>query len=109
MKLFMCLVLMLTFGACASKETSQVPVVVKTEEVKKEEPVKTAEFGGNCGMGLCLKKIVKGDPKYSVEHKGKTYLFSSAKARDKFMKNADKNIELANKQWSVMGAEKGIN
>ena len=106
MKLFMCLVLMLTFGACASKEESQVPVVSETEEVKKEEPVQEIAFGGHCGMSLCNKKVVKGDPKYSVEYKGKTYLFSSAAARTKFMKNADKNIELANKRWSVLGAEK---
>lgn len=103
MKTFMCLVLLLTFAACASKEQKPVasPVVTETEKIDK----KNVAYGGNCGMGLCLKKRVKGDTKYGVDYKGKTYLFSSAEARDKFVSNMDRNIELANKHWSALGAE----
>lgn len=98
------MVLLLTFSACANREHSgSTPIVNTTKETKKD-----VAYGGHCGMGLCLKKKVKGIEKYSLDYKGKTYLFSSEEAKAKFIKDIDKNIQIANKQYSRMeiGADK---
>jgi YHS domain-containing protein len=105
MKLLLSLVLLLSFGACSSHEnkstTPEVPeTAVKTTEAKKE-----VAYGGHCGMGLCHKKTVKGNPEYNFEYKGKIYHFSSAKAREQFIKDIDANIAKADKHWENLNAD----
>ena len=105
MKMFLSLVLLLSFGACSSHEnkttTPEVPATtVKTTEAKKE-----VAYGGNCGMGLCYKKTVKGNPEYNFEYKGKIYHFSSAKARKEFIAKIDENIAKADKHWENLNAD----
>ncbi len=100
MKSFVMLVFLLTLGACASHQQNgqtveAAPVVVP---VKKE-----AAYNGNCPMGLCLKKMVKGDDKYELEYKGNRYIFSSSEARDKFVSNIEANIKKADAHWAVNG------
>ena len=43
---------------------------------------------------------VHGSDEYSLEHGGKTYYFSSQKAKDKFSKELKTNINKANSNWS---------
>lgn len=95
-------VALIVLGACASHQNDQPKAVVAQEEVAKKE----IAYDGHCAMGLCLKKKVKGDAKYTLEHKDKIYHFSSAEARDKFAANLEENIKMANSQWQMMSAEK---
>ena len=101
MKTLIAVLFLLALGACASRQPKPV-VAAPTPTVKKVE----AAYGGNCGMGLCHKKMVKGDEKYSTDYKGQHYIFSSQEAKDKFMKNIDANIALANKAWESALADK---
>lgn len=106
MKLILCLAVLISFVGCASHENkpaaSEVPATtVKTSEAKKE-----IAYGGNCGMGLCHKKMVKGNPEYNFEYKGKIYHFSSAKARTEFISKIDENIKKADTQWNAGNANK---
>ncbi len=104
MKLILTLAILFTmaqaFAVTAPEENSSE---------KKAAQVTTAEYGGHCPMGLCLKKRVKGDEKFPLDYKGKHYIFSSEQARENFKKDIDKNIELANSQWSGMGAAEKAN
>lgn len=94
MKLLMCLVLMLGFSGCAHKKQYD-----KSDSSKKTVVNEDVAFDGHCPMGLCLKKIVKGDKQHRVEYKGKVYYFSSAEAKDKFLSKVDDNIKKANAHW----------
>lgn len=97
MKLFIAFVLSFSFAAIAA--TPETKTQASAAETKTIKPA----FGGHCAMGLCAKKKVMGDEKYSVEYKGERYLFSSAEARDKFLSNIDKNIELARNEFKSLG------
>jgi YHS domain-containing protein len=101
MKLIVSTLLLLTLGACASyhqKPNEAAQAAPVAAEVKNP-----AAYNGHCPMGLCLKKMVKGDEKYDVEYKGKRYIFSSPEARDKFVSNIDANIKKANNHWARNG------
>jgi YHS domain-containing protein len=101
MKVLLCLIVLLAIGGCASHEKPVDVSTAGTSESKTE-----VAFDGHCGMSLCQKKIVKGDPKYAIQYKGKTYHFSSAEARDQFMSKIDTHIEMANNHWTAMGADR---
>lgn len=102
MKMILSLVMLLTFGACANREHQpKAPEVPKASVESTSEAKKEVAYGGNCGMGLCHKKMVKGDPQYNFEYKGKIYHFSSAKAREQFIAKIDENIKKADKQWET--------
>lgn len=94
MKLLLCLVLLFGFSACAHKKSCDKPACSKKAEVKED-----VAFDGNCPMGLCMKKVVKGEKQHRVEYKGKIYYFSTAEAKDQFLSNIDDNIKKANTQW----------
>jgi YHS domain-containing protein len=98
MKLLLCLALMFGFSACAHKKSCDKPACSKKTEVKED-----VAFGGHCPMGLCLKKVVKGEKQHRVEYKGKIYYFSTAEAKDKFLANIDNNIKKANAEWDNQG------
>ena len=102
MKIFLSLVILLSIGGCANREDKTVQPTTANATAEKSE----VAFGGHCAMGLCLKKKVKGDPKYSVDYKGKTYLFSSEEAKQNFLKDVDGNIAKANKQFTALGADR---
>lgn len=104
MKLIVCTLLLLTLGACASYQdkANETAQAAPAAEVKQAE----AAYNGHCPMGLCLKKMVKGDEKYDVEYKGKRYIFSSPEARDKFLSNIDKNIKAADQHWAKNAGER---
>ena len=106
MKFVVFSLLLLTFGACASKQAEVSPAAT-TAQVEQAAVKSEAAYGGNCGMGLCLKKKVKGDEKFSVDYKGKHYIFSSAEARDNFVSKIDANIKKADAEWARnSGADK---
>ena len=82
--------------ACAHKEESQAPVVQM--DVEKGNYA----YGGRCAASMTKNQFdVQGDPKYTLEHKGKTYCFSSADARDSFKRDTVKNIETADRHWKL--------
>jgi YHS domain-containing protein len=98
--------LLVLISACANYRTTSNTPSSNSEPVPVPVPMITenaapAAYEGNCAMGMCLKKKVKGDERYSVDYKGKHYVFSSPQARDKFLANIDRNINLANRQWEV--------
>ena len=95
MKTLLCLVMLFGFGACAHKKSCSD----KSSCTKKTEVKEDVAFAGHCPMGLCLKKVVKGEKEHRVEYKGKVYYFSSAEAKDKFLTKIDDNIKKANAQW----------
>lgn len=95
MKVLMCLVMLLGLGACAHKEGCSD----KSACSKKTEVKEIVAFEGNCPMGLCYKKFVKGDKSHRVEYKNKVYYFSSEEAKDKFLSNIEGNIKKANVYW----------
>jgi YHS domain-containing protein len=69
--------------------------------VKKEEPAVQYEYGGTCAAAMKANKPeIKGDPAYSLEHKGRHFCFSSPEARDSFKKNIDKNIAIADRNYA---------
>jgi YHS domain-containing protein len=103
MKVLVCLLMFISFGACSHKKhCGDKASCQKTEAVK----VQQAAFDGNCAMGLCHKKLVKGDSKYQLEYKGQLYYFSSAEAKDKFLTKIDENIKDANRSWETLGADR---
>jgi YHS domain-containing protein len=100
MKWALCILMILSLVSCANRRehnpATQSPVVTSAP----------AEYNGQCAMGMCLKKNVVGTEKYSVDYKGKHYIFSSEEARDKFLSNIDANIKRANKQWEMSSADR---
>ncbi len=104
MKLILSLALLFTVSLAFAATAPE-----KNSSENKAAEVKEAEYGGHCPMGLCLKKRVKGDEKFSLDYKGKHYIFSSEESRANFKKDMDKNIETANSQWSGMGASEKAN
>ncbi|MBA2405413.1 MAG: YHS domain-containing protein [Bdellovibrionales bacterium] len=102
MKILMGLLMLVSIGACSHKKNCGDKSSCHKSEVKQQE----AAYGGNCAMGLCHKKVVKGDSKHNVEYKGKVYHFSSAEAKDNFLAKIDENIKEADKQWAQLGADR---
>lgn len=96
----MLLALTLAFSVPAFGMTEPHRTMASTQEVKTIKPA----FGGHCAMGVCNKKLGKGSDKYMVDYKGERYLFSSESQRDEFIKNIDKNIEMARANYESMGA-----
>lgn len=103
MKLVLLCLLLLTIGACASKQAPEAAPAT-TAQVEQAAVKSEAAYGGHCGMGLCLKKNVKGDEKFSVDYKGKHYIFSTAEARDNFVSKIDANIKKADAEWATHAA-----
>jgi len=101
MKILVSLFLLISLGACAHKKHCEDKASCQKTEVKEK-----VAFDGNCPMGLCHKKLVKGDSKHKVEYKGQSYYFSTAEAKDTFMAKIDENIKTANKQWETLGADR---
>lgn len=102
MKILVSLFLLLSFGACAHKKhCADKTSCQKTEAVKEK-----VAFDGHCAMGLCNKKLVKGDSQYKLEYKGVVYYFSSAQARDTFVAKVDENIKAANGHWETSAADR---
>jgi len=95
MKVLLCLVMLFGLGACAHKKNCPD----KSACSKKSEVKENIAFDGHCPMGLCLKKVVKGEKQHRVEYKEKVYYFSSAEAKNKFLANIDDNIKKANTHW----------
>ena len=95
MKILVLTALVLTLGACASQREESKPAE------QAAAVVTPAAYEGHCPMGLCLKKSVKGDERYSVDYKGQHYIFSSPEARDNFISRIDNNIKKANKEWAA--------
>ncbi|MEG6510246.1 hypothetical protein V6C03_14845 [Methyloligella sp. 2.7D] len=60
------------------------------------------EYDNLCAMGLVLNQEVHTDCSVNETINGKTYCFGNEKARDIFMKNADKNLERAEAAYSKM-------
>ncbi len=86
--------------ACAhsEKNVEQTPA---PETKSVESPV---AFEGRCANSVCHDDMkTMGKKEFSMEHNGKTYYFSSAKARDNFKKDLLNNLNNANKNWSRSG------
>jgi hypothetical protein len=92
-------VLVLTLSACAHHEVT--PTAAQPEPAPVATPAKVEyEFGGRCAASVKANHFdVQGDPKYTIENGGKTYCFSSAKARDTYSRNLDKNIKTSQRNW----------
>ena len=102
MKFLVCLLMLISFGACAHKKNCGDKDSCSKKEVVQEQ----AAFDGHCPMGLCNKKMVKGDSQYNLNYKGEVYHFSSAEARDTFAAKIDENIKAANRSWETLGADR---
>jgi len=97
------MVMVLALGPTACATSNRRVEEQQLAEVKQQ--TKAYEFDGNCGMGLCRKKgRVPCDPRITLEYKNKNYCFSSTEARDTFIRDIDNNIEMAQEQWSSVGA-----
>jgi YHS domain-containing protein len=90
--------MLVIFSSCASNRKPEDAVTAK-EAAKEEAVAQKAEYDGNCPMGLCLRKKVKGNEKYNLDYKGKHYVFSSQEAKDKFITKLDENIKKADLEW----------
>ena len=59
----------------------------------------TGEFGNKCAMSLVNGKDTPTDCSINESYGGKTYCFSSQKARQVFMKSPAENLAKAHKEW----------
>ena len=89
------LVILLTLSAisCAHRDTSAA---------QQQTDAKEIAFEGHCANSVCHDDMkTLGKKEFSMEHAGKTYYFSSAKARDAFKVDMLNNINSAQKNWDV--------
>lgn len=94
MKIFVLCLCLLTLGACANQRG------VDTKKAQTAAVESEAEYGGKCAMSMCKKSDKAGDERYSVDYRGKHYIFSSPEARDNFVSEIDSNIKKADEQWA---------
>ena len=89
-----------SFG-CAATTPTAPPYDSVT--VDRSNPQKTViEFDGACANGVANGRYdVPGKKDYSVTQDGKTYYFSSAAARDRFMEDFQTNAQKADQNWSI--------
>ncbi len=92
-----CLLACFTLASCAHRhcgEESCAPTKVTAAK---------PEFDGYCAYAVCTKKkLVKGKADYQATYQDKVYHFSSARARDNFVRNIDKNAMDAQMHWQSM-------
>ena len=62
----------------------------------------TGQFGNMCSWGLANHKDVATDCSINSTFKGKTYCFSSQKAREVFMKSPAENLAKAHKNYEMI-------
>lgn len=75
----------------------------KAQKAFKKNPEKfKPKYSGYCATGMAKGKKLESKGKLFVLHEGKTYLFSSKKARKMFKKNPEKYIEKADEQYAEM-------
>ena len=91
---FAFIAMLLLMGCSTQKE-----VTVATEQKAAE---KVLMFDGHCPNGLCLKKMVKGQPDFKLEIGNKIYHFSSQKALDQFKIDLEANLKKAENHWQNM-------
>jgi YHS domain-containing protein len=75
--------------------------------VDQKSPTKAVvEYDGQCAMAVANGKLgVAGDQSHKLEYNGKTYYFSSEKAKKKFAKRLPANVEKAEHHWHQNGGE----
>lgn len=88
-------------GGCAATTPTAPPY--DSVVVDRSNPEKTVvEFNGACANGVANGRYdVQGKKDYSVTRDGKTYYFSSAEARDRFMEDFQSNAQKAENNWSM--------
>jgi YHS domain-containing protein len=94
---FLAFGLVVLASACSSAPKPADQIVVTHKAADKMN----VEFDGKCAMGVAnglMDHLGKAD--YRVDYKNKTYYFESADARDKFLKQIDKNVKRANLAWA---------
>lgn len=103
MKVILGLFLFISLTACAHKKNCyDKSSCGKQESCSKPEVKPTASYAGHCPMGLTQKKKIQGNHQYSVDYKGKHYIFSSPEARDVFMSKIDVHIKKADAHWETI-------
>lgn len=91
-------VFFLGLSSCAHQEPA--PPAAEPAAVVAPAKVEYA-YGGRCAASVKANRFnVQGDPKFNLEHAGKTYCFSSAKARDDFNRDLAKNVAAAERNWA---------
>lgn len=106
------LILLLQLG-CARKENPSNPVgdnlspsVVETEIPKKDEYA----FGALCAESLASKnKKVMTDKKHTLIHNNVLYCFKTRKAKKKFEKNLEANVQKAQQNFDDMERRSNFN
>jgi YHS domain-containing protein len=71
--------------------------------VDRSDPQKTVvEFNGACAQGVSEGHLnVQGKKDYKVTQDGKTYYFSNAEARDRFLKDYPNSAQRASANWDA--------
>jgi YHS domain-containing protein len=97
--LFLAATLIAVSGVGCSHSATEKPY--DSVVVDRSNPEHTVvAFNGACAAGVEQGKYdVQGRKDYSVTSDGKTYYFSSAVARDRFMENFAENSKKADEMW----------
>ncbi len=78
-------------------------VNAKAKKMFDKDPAKfLPAYDSYCATGMSMGKKLKVNPKLFTEYKGKTYLFSSKKAKAMFDKNPEKYIKKADKEFQKL-------
>ena len=95
-----CVVLTISGFACSSSPTAPP---YDSVVVDRSNPQKTVvQFNGACAGGVASGRYdVPGKKDFAVTQDGKTYYFSSAEARDRFMEDFQTNAQKAENNWSM--------
>ncbi|ESR22662.1 YHS domain-containing (seleno)protein [Lutibaculum baratangense] len=70
------------------------------EAFLRDPEVYVPAFGGHCATALARGERVEGDPRLFALHRGRVYLFHSAEARARFLKEPDRMAASARAGWA---------